>query len=85
MKVNRVALWALVILSGLAVVCLALMGAALTDLWHMYGPRQIWTGTEPGQLEWRVVTLGYWSVVAFHLAWFGIAAQALLWSRTWDR
>jgi hypothetical protein len=61
---------------------LLLLYAALTDLWHLYGPREIWIGTGLGKPEWRIAAVSFWTLLVFHLAWLVAAVRGLLRSRT---
>ena len=81
MTTTRFTTWILGAFSLVSLACLVLLYAALTDLWHMYGPADLWSGSDLGKAEWRFAAVSFWTLVAFHLAWLGAALHGLLRAR----
>ncbi len=81
MTLSRSTTWILGAFSLVSLVSLVLLYAALTDLWHMYGPSGIWSGSELGKAEWRFAALSFWTLLVFHLAVFGASLRGLVHSR----
>jgi len=81
MVITRPATWILGAFALVSLACVLGLFAAWTDLWHMLGRPDIWSGSEVGKAEWRFAALGLWPVLAFHLAWLGVALRGLVRSR----
>jgi hypothetical protein len=81
---SRSTTWILGAFSLVSLACLVLLFAALTDLWHICGPLDVWSGPGLGKAEWRIAAVSYWTLLAFHLAWLGTALHGLLRSRESD-
>ena len=81
MTLSRSTAWILGAFSLVSLVSLVLLYAALTDLWHLYGPSDIWSGSELGKAEWRFAALSVWTLLVFHLAVAGASLRGLVQSR----
>ena len=81
MVLTRSVVWILGCLALISLVCLLAFFGALTDLWHMLGRPDIWSGGGAGMAEWRFLALGFWPMLAFHLVWGLVTLRALARSR----
>jgi hypothetical protein len=78
---NRTAMGMLAAGSVVSLVSVLLLFAALTDMWHLYGPPEIWSGTGLGKAEWRMAAVSVWILAAIQLAVLGITLASLLRNR----
>ena len=81
MVLTRPVVWILGTLALISLVCLLASFGALTDLWHMLGRPEIWSGSEAGYAEWRFLAIGFWPMLGFHLLWLVVTLRGLARSR----
>jgi hypothetical protein len=81
MVLTRPLVWILGALALVSLACLLGFFGALTDMWHMLGRPDIWSGVGDGMLEWRFLAIGFWPMLAFHLVWVIFTLRALARSR----
>ena len=57
---------------------------ALNDIWHEIGRPDFWGGQGPASFEWRFLSLGYWVMLAFHVAFLTAPFRKLIQRRLID-
>ena len=77
MILTRPVAWILGSFALLSLACLLGFFGALTDLWHLLGRPEIWSGSGAGKAEWRFLALGFWPMLGFHLVWLAIVLRGL--------
>jgi len=70
MKSKRIIFWTTAILGVVSFLILVLYHMALVDIWHENGRPNFWHGQGPAPLEWKLLSIGFWPMFIFHIAFF---------------
>jgi hypothetical protein len=65
----------LLVLALISVLCLVGLFLALHDVWHELGRPDYWSGMGPAAFEWRFLSIAFWPMLLFHLAFLASALR----------
>lgn len=68
MSKQRKPSWPLLGLAVLSGLCLIGFFLALHDVWYELGRPDYWSGQGPAPFEWRFLSIAFWPMLMFHLA-----------------
>ena len=70
MKSRKKIFWTTIVLGFISFLILILYYLALTDIWHENGRPDFWHGQGPAALEWKLLAIGFWPMLIFHILFF---------------